>query len=264
MRITNSTAALTRSVITMIMTLCAAHAQALSISASAEIDWANVHFEFLSGAGNINGEATSQSADIYNQQFDSLDSDYSFQQDWTMPGSAEANIDDGTTQLTVHAEGSADLLRGTTMLSLPASGGTFGEINAYAQVWRTAIVDATADGILQITVPYTVSASIDEASNFSASGDVYLQAYRFGNGFSSSYNSQASAYTDFLGVGPMSSDSGVLLLSVAIEAGQQFSIYAQASTNTYASSAPVPIPPAVLMLSPALLMLLRRNGGSKL
>jgi flagellar capping protein FliD len=243
----------------ILLPLHPAHAASM---ASASLDWANLQINLLSGnvSYSIDSYGSNVWAGIYrsNPTYAELAQDYDFASDWTTAISANAT----------HAVGSAESTANTANQSAHAIA-NFADYISSASSGRSASISLTGTGLVEITVPYTLSAVSDainpedpEDIGYADSG-VNLSASFYSDGFSDYLNRSVSLYDSaWIDAQPR---SGILDLFFRVNGDTQIQIsgsaHASAQGSTQAPS-PVPVPAAVWLLSSALLGFVRiaRHG----
>lgn len=233
-------------------------AQALSVSASAALDWSSFSLTFISGSGTLDEVDSDVYLQVYGPGGVFVDDDYDYAPDWSTPLNIGFDYDDGTSQAALRALAGADDLRaqGSFTTTLPSTAFDGGE--AYANASRYGMLEMAASGLVVITVPYFLNAATDHADAW-ANAWVSLSVSRDpAPGVSSFAYSTAEVFAE-LGYAPSSNDVGTLALAFSAHAGDTVYFYADADVDLWIA-APVPLPPAVWMLGTGLALLLRRRA----
>ncbi|MGE0485957.1 MAG: hypothetical protein AB7Q81_17550 [Gammaproteobacteria bacterium] len=232
-------------------------AQAVSVAATARLDWSQFQVDFLTAAGTLLEDGSDVYAAMYGTGGFFLGSDDDYGSDWVTPLDAIVSFDDGTSQATVSAESDGTQVRAHLTFTSPLPGEVFDQGYSYGYAEHYGVIEVTTGGTLLISVPYTVAAETDNA-NVAAYAWVSLNASRESAlGVYANSNSYAQAYAE-LGYAPTPSDAGTLALALVVSAGDTVYFNAQSEVDAYAYAL-VPLPPALGLLGGGLLVLRRRR-----
>lgn len=238
-------------------------AHAANASATAELDWGSVLFNFIAGAATFDAPWSRVSAEVYDEFGNSLPYDSDSVSDHVTPIDAVAFDDDGFgTTTSADSIADATTLGAYSSIMSPLPGSALGWRSAYASAGRYADINATVDGLLLIEVPYFIAATTDDM-NVYADASVQLSANRDdGNGVYTWFSAQAGAYADF-GYGNASpSEAGNLVVAIPLTVGDTIYLSGDAYASVWASgdAVVVPLPAGVwLMLGGLVPLLLRRR-----
>ncbi|MEQ8661677.1 MAG: hypothetical protein RLW62_12755 [Gammaproteobacteria bacterium] len=239
----------------LVAALAAPAAQALTASAEATIDWNNLTLDFLSGAGTLGADTTYvqtwRFAPGGGPSVDAADA----ASDWTSSLVAALPFDDGTTLVDVVASADTAAIAATAHVDSPLGLASFGGASQSAHTWRAGNLEALADGMLLVTVPFALSVVSDEpglgvyayaslsVSHWNPADDNTHVSY------SAWANATVDEYLDVLA----GARSGLLSLAVPLVAGETFALHGAVDVSMYA---PVPLPPLVWLPGACAAMLL--------
>lgn len=238
---------LLKALLTGIVVTATIGAQAATFSGAATLDWSLLMIDFAPGSGTLNGDASKTSASMSAiPAFSSFPPDQDTVDDvvenfnWTDLTTVSVVATDTITNSTATAEASAkDSSISASAIFSTAQPLSVSFAGNNSRVTRTGTFVAVADGELNISIPYLLTAATDTIG-ITAGATVGIQA-QINGGFS-----RDNFDIEELGVGLPSqasgSRSGVLSLTIPFTSGDSIALGFGAEAGTFIQSADVVVP----------------------